>query len=178
MAPEQAIGHDVDRRADLFGAGIILWEIAVGRRMWKDKDDLQIVQDLVGGNLPPSPREIDPNLPEAIDKICRRALAPKKEDRFASAEEFRCELEQYLAEAGLLVEARRKLAPAISELFKDKRAEVRSIIEKQLSVINSRPSRESREMQVANIPSESISARTPVTSPSPPRPTRPAVRPR
>ena len=161
MAPEQAIGHDVDARADVFGAGVILWEIAVGRRMWKDKDDLQIVQDLVSGNLPPSPREIDPSLPEAIDRICRKALAPKKEERYSSAEEFRSELEQFLAESGALVDARRKLAPTIVELFKDKRAEVRSIIEKQLSNINARPS--TAELRAVTIPTETSSSRTPVS---------------
>jgi serine/threonine-protein kinase len=161
MAPEQAIGQDVDRRADIFGAGVILWEIAVGRRMWKDMDDLRIVQDLVGGNLPPSPREADPTVPEPLDRICRRALAPKRDDRYTSAEEFRSDLETFLAEAGHIVEARRKLAPAIAELFKDKRAEVRAIIEKQLSAINSRPS---NEMRAVSIPIESnSSSRTPVS---------------
>lgn len=138
MAPEQAFGHDVDRRADVFAAGVILWEIVVGRRMWQDKDDLAIVQCLVSGTLPPSPKELDPSVPDALDAICRTALQLKPEERYATADDFRVDLEHYLADAGYLVEARRKLPGVLTELFKDKRAAIRSVIEKQLSVVNSR----------------------------------------
>ena len=75
MAPEQAIGQPVDRRADVFSVGVMLWEAATGRRLWKDMDDLNIVQALVGGNVKSSPREVDPAVPEEIDRICRKALA-------------------------------------------------------------------------------------------------------
>ncbi|HEY8076299.1 MAG TPA: serine/threonine-protein kinase, partial [Labilithrix sp.] len=84
MAPEQAIGQEVDRRADIFAAGVILWEAATGRRMWKDMDDLNIVQALVGGEAPTSPRAFDPNVPEAIDRMCCRALARTAWDRYAT----------------------------------------------------------------------------------------------
>src|SRR4029079_9091220 len=113
MAPEQAIGQAVDRSADLFSVGIMLWEATTGRRLWKDMDDLNIVQALVGGNMKCSPREVDPSVPEGIDKICRKALAFNVEDRYATAEDFRLDIEQYLAEAGLLLSARRRLATVV-----------------------------------------------------------------
>ena len=56
----QAMGQLVDRRADVFSVGIMLWEVATRRRLWKDMDDLNIVQALVGGSLKSSPRAIDP----------------------------------------------------------------------------------------------------------------------
>jgi eukaryotic-like serine/threonine-protein kinase len=142
MAPEQAIGQNIDRRADLFSVGIMLWEIATGRRMWKDKDDLQIVQELVGGNLPPSPRTLVPTVPEEIDRICRKALAHKVEDRYATAEDFRSDLEEYMAKAGVLVEARRTLSPTLLELFADKREELKRVVEKQLASIDQETSGE------------------------------------
>jgi len=138
MAPEQAIGHEVDRRADIFAAGVVLWEIAAGRRMWKDLDDLQIVQALVTGDLPPMPSVINPAVPAALDAICARALALKPDDRYATAEELRADIEQHLAETGQLIDPRRKLPAAMAELFKDKRAEIRSVIEKQLSILEKR----------------------------------------
>ena len=133
MSPEQAIGQNVDRRADVFAVGVMLWEAAAGRRMWKDKDELQIVQALVAGELPGSPRDFCPDVPDGIIEICNKALALRADDRYASAEEFRLALEQYLAETGQLVDPRRKLAAAVQELFKDKRTELKSVIEKQLA---------------------------------------------
>ena len=148
MAPEQAIGHAVDRRADLFSVGVMLWEAATGRRLWKDMDDLNIVQALVGGSLKSSPREIDPSVPDAIDLICRKALAFNVEDRYATAEDCRIDLEQYLAESGLLLSARRKLGASVSELFKDKREEIKGVIEKQLAQVSTRSMTDLKPVQI------------------------------
>ncbi len=133
MAPEQAVGHNVDRRVDLFAVGIMLWEIATGRRMWRDMDDLQIVQALVSGDVPRSPKAVNPEVPDAIDRICTKVLAQNVDERYATAEDFRSDLEEYLTESGILAQGRRKMSAALNELFKDKRQELRSIIEKQLS---------------------------------------------
>ena len=138
MAPEQAIGQHVDRRADIFSVGIMLWEAATGRRLWKDMDDLNIVQALVGGTMPISPRAIDPKVPEEIDRIVQRALAFDRDNRYASAEDFRTDLEHFLAAQGVLTSARRRLAAGVSELFKDKRTEIKSVIEKQLAQLKAR----------------------------------------
>ena len=148
MAPEQAIGQPVDRRADVFSVGVMLWEAATGRRLWKDMDDLNIVQALVGGNVKSSPREIVPDVPEEIDRICRKALAHNRDDRYASAEDFRMDLEQYLAESGTLMPARRKIGPAVSALFNDKRTEIRQVIEKQLQALKARSSGEMKPVQI------------------------------
>lgn len=138
MAPEQAIMHNVDRRADLFALGVILWEVATGRRMWRDMDDLQIVQALVAGEIPRSPKAVNPEVPDGLDRICAKALAPNVDERYATAEEFRSELEEYLIESGLLSTSRRKLPAALAELFKDKREELRAIIERQLAELEAR----------------------------------------
>ena len=159
MAPEQAIGQPVDRRADVFSVGVMLWEAATGRRLWKDMDDMTIVQALVGGNVRVSPREVEPNVPEELDRICRKALAHDREERYASAEDFRLELEQFLADSGTLVPARRKLGAAVSALFHDKRAEIRGVIEKQLQALKGRTS---VEVQPVTIPVDSASGSLPM----------------
>ncbi len=148
MAPEQAIGHQVDRRADVFSVGVMLWEAAAGRRMWKDMDDLNIVQALVSGTMQLSPRAVNPDVPEAIDRICQRALAMNAADRYATAEDFRADLEQYLAESGQLLSARRKLGAVVSDLFEDKRIEIKAIIERQLAQLKARSSTEFRAVHV------------------------------
>lgn len=149
MAPEQAIGQPVDRRADLFSVGIMLWEAATGRRLWKDMDDLNIVQALVGGNMKTSPREFNPDVPEAIDRICRKALAFDREERYATAEDFRADLEEYLGASGMLTSARRRLAAGVSELFKDKRAEIKGVIEKQLAKLKAQTASDVRPVSIA-----------------------------
>ena len=138
MAPEQAIGQHIDRRADVFSVGIMLWEAATGRRLWKDMDDLNIVQALVGGTMPISPKAIDPNVSEEIDRIVQKSLAFDRNDRYATAEDFRADLEHFLATQGVLTTARRRLAASVSELFSDKRTEIKAVIEKQLAQLKAR----------------------------------------
>jgi serine/threonine-protein kinase len=167
MAPEQAVGQPVDRRADVFSMGVILWEIAAGRRLWKDKDDLQIVHELVAGQITASPRSVEPSVPERLDEICKKALATKADDRYQTAEDLRADIESFLAETGQLVDARRKLAPSVSELFADKRGEIRGIIEKQLAALDEKAS---GEYEAVAMPAESarssLSLNTPVRVPS------------
>jgi serine/threonine protein kinase len=157
MAPEQAIGQAVDRRADLFSVGIMLWEASTGRRFWKDMDDLNIVQTLVSGTMKTSPREIDPSIPEPIDRICRRALAFNRDERYATAEDFRVELEDYLGSSGLLTSARRRLSSSVSDLFKDKRGEIKAVIEKQLAKLTAQAASTS-DMKPVVIPLETGSS--------------------
>ena len=140
MAPEQALGLHVSRRTDVFAVGIMMWEAAVGKRMWRDYEEIEIVRALVSGELPKMPREIDPTIPEEVDAIIRKALALKIDERYATAEDFRLDIEQYLANTGQLVQIRRRLSPMLNTLFQDKRVEIRAIIEQQLATIEDEPS--------------------------------------
>src|SRR5690349_17441022 len=65
MAPEQARGERVDRRADVFSVGVMMWEAATGRRLWKGVPDLTVLHRLINGDIP-SPRGIDPDVPEGL----------------------------------------------------------------------------------------------------------------
>lgn len=136
MAPEQAIGAVITRRADIFSMGIILWEIATGKRMWEGMDDLEIVQALASGSLPPSPRVLDPTVPRAIDAICNKALAIREHERYETAEDFRAAIERFLAETGNLAVTRSKLATSMAMLFMDKKLELRRLIETQLAELD------------------------------------------
>jgi serine/threonine protein kinase len=88
MPPEQAMGRKLDRRADVFAAGIVLWELLTGQRLFRGKGDVQLFREVVHGAAY-SPREIDPSLPVAIDDVCMRALAMSRSDRPATALHFR-----------------------------------------------------------------------------------------
>src|SRR5689334_22978828 len=84
MAPEQAMGEKVDRRADLFSVGVMLWEAATGKRLWKGVPDITILQRLLSGEVP-SPRSIKPEVPEKLEAIIMKALSHQRDDRYENA---------------------------------------------------------------------------------------------
>jgi serine/threonine-protein kinase len=95
MAPEQIAGEELDRRADVYAAGVVLWESLVCRRLFDGENEGAILQKIIQGEVPPPSRFV-PDLPRAVDEICLRALARDKEDRFRSALEMAVLLEQSL----------------------------------------------------------------------------------
>lgn len=129
MAPEQALGREVDRRADVFAAGVMLWEFLVSQRMWAGFEDVQIAHALAAGEVRRSPRAVNPEVPEALDRICQKALAPNRDERYATAEDLRRDLERELGASGKLVQSRRELGPFVASLFADKREELRRVVD-------------------------------------------------
>jgi serine/threonine-protein kinase len=139
MAPEQATGRAVDARTDVFSVGVMLYEVATGARMWKDRDEIAILTALAMGEGPPrSPREVDPEVPEGIDHICRRALAPNPADRYANAAELQSAIEEYLVSISSKV-SQRALGEAISNLFQRDRDKLRDLIRSRIADVGRRP---------------------------------------
>jgi len=117
LSPEQIEGEPVDRRADVFALGCILFELLTLRRAWaRDEDDLPLAVDRAPGSLQPqnhtvavarritggrrpSPRALDASWPEAVDAVLARALAIEPDDRFADANAFYAAFEAALGEA-------------------------------------------------------------------------------
>ncbi len=127
MAPEQIAGGALDRRADIFSVGVMLWETLSGGPIWHGKAEPEILRRVASGELPPLLREVPP----ALQRICARAMAPRPEDRYPTAEVLRVELEGYLAQH-VTPTRERGIGAAISELFREERAQIRQIIEDQL----------------------------------------------
>jgi serine/threonine-protein kinase len=130
MAPEQARGDRVDRRADVFAVGVMLFEAITGRRMWKGVPELTVVHELISGKIP-SIREAVPDVPDALAAVCDRALAHNREDRFATAQEMHDALEAYLDATGAKATAR-EVGRFVAEKFSEDRAKVKTLIESQL----------------------------------------------
>jgi eukaryotic-like serine/threonine-protein kinase len=136
MAPEQATGKSVDRRADIFACGLLLWEAATGQRRWKEDQEVSIVRALLANEAYVPPENVDPTVAPEIAHMIKRALAFSPSDRYATAEEFRKDLHDYLTKSGELLSGRAKLGPMLAELFKDKREELKQCIEKRLNNIS------------------------------------------
>ena len=93
MAPEQLRGdRDIDRRADVFSVGVMLWEALAGRRMWADLTDADVMLRLLNGQIPPLP--IEPRIPPGLAQACLKALDPSAAGRYATAGEFARDIEQ------------------------------------------------------------------------------------
>ncbi|NVJ16732.1 protein kinase domain-containing protein [Myxococcus sp. AM010] len=97
MAPEQARGKEVDRRADVFALGVSLYEALTHVRPFSRENDLAVLNALLQGELKP-PRELRPDLPEELEAILLKAMAFKPEDRYPTAEAFADALETFLSE--------------------------------------------------------------------------------
>jgi serine/threonine protein kinase len=130
MPPEQIVGDAIDRRADLFSVGAVLWQAATGQRLWKGEPDMKIFHRVVNGDIP-SPRSVNPRVPEQLEKICMRALASRREERFSNALEMQAAIEGFLDESGLKPTAR-DVARFVSELFTSERAAMRTAVDAQL----------------------------------------------
>lgn len=87
MSPEQVQGQSVDPRADLFSAGIVLYQLLTGRQPFVGDSEFAIIAQIVGVD-PPAPSAIHPTLPAAIDAVVACALAKDCEQRYASAQAF------------------------------------------------------------------------------------------
>ncbi|RYZ05815.1 MAG: serine/threonine protein kinase [Myxococcales bacterium] len=106
MPPEQLMGDaSIDRRADIFAVGVMLWEAFARRRMWDGVDPQTMMKALVNGSIP-SIREVCPWISKNTEEVVMRAVAPKREARFQTALELQVELEGCAAELGGAVQQR------------------------------------------------------------------------
>lgn len=127
MAPEQIAGSAVDRRADIFSVGAMLWEILSGTQIWLGRTESEILRLVAGGELPVPPRDA----PAALRDVCTKAMAFRAIDRYPTAEALSADLDAYLAQNATPTRDR-GIGAAVTELFREERAQIRQLIESQL----------------------------------------------
>jgi serine/threonine protein kinase len=87
MSPEQALGHEVDGRSDLYSLGIVLFELLAGRVPFKGESAVATLS--MHATLPvPSTRTYNQGVPDVIDRIVQRALAKSPDDRYQTGAEL------------------------------------------------------------------------------------------
>jgi serine/threonine protein kinase len=94
FSPEQAQGRTLDARADIFAAGVVLYELLCGQLPWQG-EPAEVLPRIARGDFPP-PRAINPGLSPELERIVLTAMAVERERRFPSAEAFGEALETYL----------------------------------------------------------------------------------
>lgn len=103
MAPEQARGQTVTPRSDVFAAGIVLWEALCQSRLFLADNEAVTLNRLIFEPIPRI-REVNPNLPSAVEKVVARALERDPARRYATAADMAEEL-QVAARASRLLAA-------------------------------------------------------------------------
>lgn len=97
MAPEQILGAPVDGRSDIFAAGCILYELAVGQKAFTGSSTTAVMYQILH-EAPPMPGLIVPGLRPMIEAAIMKSLAKDPAERFGSCAELRCALEMCLTE--------------------------------------------------------------------------------
>jgi serine/threonine-protein kinase len=130
MAPEQAFlpSAEIDRRADVFSVGVLLWEMLAGRRLWRDMGDPEILAALM--HDVPRLADVAPDVAPELARVCDKALALAREDRYPSAAAMRADLER----AGTACSAE-ELGAFVEGLFHEQRAEIKAKLARQVDLL-------------------------------------------
>jgi serine/threonine-protein kinase len=99
MAPEQVEGRTVDRRADVYSAGVVLSELLIGKKIFSGNSQLSVLLDIRDGRMEALDNNAD-KVPNALMRVLRGALAREPACRFPTARDFKDALTSYLEATG------------------------------------------------------------------------------
>ncbi|HEY1338941.1 MAG TPA: protein kinase [Bryobacteraceae bacterium] len=112
MSPEQAAARPVDHRTDIFSLGIVIYEMAVGKRPFQGKSQVELLHAILKDPAP-GVSELDPALPPELDDILEKALAKNPKDRYQHAGDLALDLRrlQSRLESGRFASRRTAVPP-------------------------------------------------------------------
>jgi serine/threonine protein kinase len=129
MPPEQLRAESPDGRADIFSLGVSLAEAARNERFWGNATGPMVASRLMQGDIPTliGVDDVDPELA----RICARALAPRREERYPNAAAFKTDLARFLHTLGGPV-PREDLGAFVAETVADDRSRLQSVVDSQI----------------------------------------------
>ena len=115
MSPEQVRGLPLDRRSDIFALGTMIYECLTSERLFQGETDFSTLEKVRNVDIRP-PRELNPNIPEAVEKVILKALAKDVDDRYQWCSEMLADLQQYLMSQDVVFTAK-SLSSWLKEVF-------------------------------------------------------------
>jgi eukaryotic-like serine/threonine-protein kinase len=115
MSPEQVRARPLDQRSDLFSLGVVLYEVATGRRLFRRNSLAETISAVNSGKVPP-PSTLVPDFPPGLERILLRALNLDREQRYRNAQEMMSDLETFRSGQHWTA-ATRELAHLVDGLF-------------------------------------------------------------
>lgn len=121
LAPETALGQEVDAQVDIFAVGIMLWEMIANKRLFLADSDWATVQ-LVQKCQIPSLRKVNGEVPEDLEAVINKSLAKDKNERYRTAEALAQDLAEFLAKHRMAVNSF-DIAKITKEVIEERRAQ-------------------------------------------------------
>ena len=134
MAPEQALGRELDHRADIWAVGAILYELFSGRAPFDGPNEIAMLKGLTAGS-PPDP--LPSSVPEPVRAVVARALSYAPDDRYATALELNLALETAMVELGEPTGAA-AVALYTGQLLADRKLARRRAVDDALAIVTAR----------------------------------------
>lgn len=132
MPPEQAMSEQpVDRRADIYSMGVMLFEAVSGKRVWKGMQDMQVLTKLVQKQIP-TLDQVMPSAPAELRRICNKAMAWDREDRYETAEAFQKDLDAYILATKSTVNMR-YVGTLLASALADERAKMKTLVDRKIA---------------------------------------------
>lgn len=94
ISPEQARGERVTARSDIYSAGVVLYEMLTSHLPFEGDSAVAVALQHIS-SIPLSPRELNPEIPEALELICMKAMTADASKRYSSADEMIAALEEF-----------------------------------------------------------------------------------
>jgi serine/threonine protein kinase len=128
MAPEQMRQLEIDRRADVWALGVVLWESLTLSRLFVRSSQADTVMSVMMDRVRP-PSELNPDLPKELDAIVLRSICRAPNQRYATAREMGRDLMKFCRESGVMV-GPIEIEGLMEKLFEKELAESKSLLRK------------------------------------------------
>ncbi len=156
MAPEQASQKEMDRRVDIYAAGVVFWEFLLGRRLLRGDNDMVLMHQIFHANHP-SPHEVIEAIPRELSDVVMRSISRERDDRYPTMAAFAEAVDRAVQASGLVVASPKVVGLFVRELNMHKSPAELSSISRQLVLPAS----------IRTLPSADFASTTPGVTTSP-----------